>query len=67
MANAAVASSTACIKEVQKLVDDPCRAPDAAQQAIDKVFMQSESPMPNAAWKKLVNDAQVRPYSHWDC
>jgi hypothetical protein len=53
MANAAVASWTACIKELQQLIANPGASPDAAQLAVDKLDKDKQSPLPNAAWKKL--------------
>jgi hypothetical protein len=61
MANAAAASWAACIKELQKLVDDPSTSPDTAQRAVDKLDQDIAAPLPNAAWKKLVRDVKVMP------
>ncbi len=60
MANAAVASWTACIKELQQLLDAPSTAYDAADRAMDKIKLSSDAPMPHAAFKKLVHDVQVQ-------
>lgn len=61
MANAAVASWTACIKELQKLVDNSTTAPDAAQftERMTQLEQLSCSPLPPAAWKTLVDKLQV--------
>lgn len=59
MANAAVASWTACIKELQKLVVDPSTSHDTADLAVGKLDKDKEIPLPNAAWKKLVRDVKV--------
>jgi hypothetical protein len=59
MANAAVVAWTACIKELQQLVDDPCRGPESAKLAVEKLENNPGSPLPNVAWKRLVHDVQV--------
>jgi hypothetical protein len=63
MANAVVASWTACIKELQRMIDTAGEAGDSA--ALVKVFrlrmeaITQQPPLPNAVWKKLVHDVQV--------
>jgi hypothetical protein len=63
MANAVVASWTACINELQQLIDDTADAAeaDAIQlcllQRINKLKKQPS--LPHAAWKRLVQDMQV--------
>lgn len=63
MANAAAASWTACIKALHQLTDragnaDVSAAVDAVRQHMDKLTLQP--PLPNAVWKKLVQDVQVK-------
>ena len=61
MANAVVASWTACIKELQRLTDRVGDADAAAvaglRQRLENI--QQQPPLPNAVWKKLVQDVQV--------
>jgi hypothetical protein len=61
MANAAVAAWKACIKEMQGYVANTAAAPDMPHvvQSFDKLAGDADAPLPNAAWKKLVHDAQV--------
>ena len=61
MANAAVASWTACVKELQELAAAPSvaqRDGDAVLQRVEK--LQDQPPLPHAAWKRLAQDVQVR-------
>lgn len=71
MANAVVASWTACVKELQRLVEaaaaaGPCRVYEGQpywadlkpyQRCVDK--LDTQSPLPHAAWKRLVQEVQV--------
>lgn len=61
MANAAVASWTACIKELRHLADTAGAVQDDAihafRQRVDK--LEQQPPLPKATWKRLVQDAQV--------
>jgi hypothetical protein len=66
MSNATVASWTACIKELQRLVntaaagaadDDLRKAGIAMGRNLEKLTRQP--PLPHAAWKRLVQDVQV--------
>lgn len=69
MANAAVAAWTACIRDLQKLVDGSLPVPNTAQvvERVNKLAGDPETPLPNAAWKKLVHEIQVcRPINHSD-
>jgi hypothetical protein len=61
MANAAVAAWTACIRDLQKLVDGSTPAPNTAQvvERVNKLAGDLETPLPNAAWKKTVHEIQV--------
>ena len=59
MANAAVASWSACIKELQQLAAGSATSPDAAQLAVDRLDKDKQSPLPSAAWKKLVRNVKV--------
>lgn len=61
MANAAVAAWTACIRDLQKLVGGSRPVPDTAQIAerVTELAGDPNAPLPNAAGKKLVHDAQV--------
>jgi hypothetical protein len=67
MANAAVASWSKSIKEVQKIFDDPVTA-TVTRLGVDGLlhklglateFVPGGTALPNAAWKKLVQDVQV--------
>jgi hypothetical protein len=70
MARAAVAAWVACISDLQQLFDGVFApgAPDstpAANSAATHIFvhsltqLQRHSPLPHAAWKKLVEEVQV--------
>jgi hypothetical protein len=66
MANAVVAFWTACIKELQRLADktgdadaaSSSAAVNAVRQHLADHFIQQPI-LPNAVWKKLVQDVQV--------
>jgi hypothetical protein len=59
MANAVVASWTACIKELQQLTAGTAQAhPLNTACMLDKLHQQPL--LPHAAWKKLVQDVQVK-------
>jgi hypothetical protein len=66
MANAVVSFWTACIKELQRLADktgdadaaSSSAAVSAVRQHLADQFIQ-QPPLPNAVWKKLVQDVQV--------
>jgi hypothetical protein len=60
MANAVVASWTACVRELEQLLDTA----DAAEADVSKLFQRADKlgeqlSLPHAAWKKLVHDVQV--------
>jgi hypothetical protein len=60
MANAVVASWTACVRELQQMLDTA----DAAEADVSKLFQRADKlgdqlSLPHAAWKKLVHDVQV--------
>jgi hypothetical protein len=61
MASAVVASWSACIKDLQQLIDRAAEPPAgegaALTRRIQNLFLPP--PLPNAAWKKLVQDVQV--------
>lgn len=60
MASAAVASWISCVKELQHMVDKPASNPEAAKMA-ERVHKLLQAPVPKAALKKLLHDAQVLP------
>lgn len=60
MANAVVASWTACVRELQQMLDTA----DFAEADVSKLFQRANKlgdqlSLPHAAWKKLVHDVQV--------
>ena len=60
MANAVVASWTACVRELQQMLDTA----DFAEADVSKLFQHADKlgdqlSLPHAAWKKLVHDVQV--------
>jgi hypothetical protein len=73
MAKAAVSAWTACIKDLQQLVDSApgvpgntytlpdqdCPLQNKIARCVKKLHQQP--PLPHAAWKKLVQDVQVTP------
>jgi hypothetical protein len=67
MSNAAVATWTKAIHEVQKILDTPSTAPSTKQahtglQCKLGLMDADGSLLPSAAWKKLVQDVQVMAY-----
>jgi hypothetical protein len=66
MANAAVATWTKSIKEIQSLIDARSTAPDTKLKLTEWRMKHGLADtdvllLPSAAWKKLVQDAQVMP------
>lgn len=60
MANAVVAEWTACIKELQQIVDAAAAAQlDGGTLAQHLEKLEEHASMPHAAWKRLVQDVQV--------
>lgn len=64
MANAAVAAWKKSIQDVQSMIDAPSTAPDTKIKLTNwRMQLGLEetdgSPLPSAAWKKLVQDAKV--------
>ena len=60
MANAVVAEWTACIKELQQIVDAAAAAQldgETLAQHLEK--LEEHASMPHAAWKRLVQNVQV--------
>jgi hypothetical protein len=71
MANAVVASWTACIKGLQQLTNRASDT-DASAAAVDAIRQRMETlnqqpPLPNAIWKKLVQDVQVMQICQFNC
>jgi hypothetical protein len=62
MANAAVAGWTACIKELQQQLGatGPVRADDFSAFSKRVTALEQQLPLPHAAWKRLVQDVQVK-------
>jgi hypothetical protein len=62
MANAAVASWTACVKELQQLMSSTPAAQSRFSVACTQRLQQlsQQPPLPHAAWKKLAQDVQVK-------
>lgn len=61
MATTAVAAWTACIKEMQQLLNTEGALQRDAYTAlvISVAGLQKQPPLPHAAWKRLVQDVQV--------
>lgn len=57
MAKAAVAAWVACISDLQQLLDGKAQTTWLMMHSVEKLKLHS--PLPHAAWKKLVQDAQV--------
>jgi hypothetical protein len=64
MATAVVAAWTACIKELQQLLDGTGAVTPAHATAMQDLLehlhkLEAQPPLPNTAWKKLAQDVQV--------
>jgi hypothetical protein len=62
MANAAASLWTTCIKDLQTPAFAAGAVPASAVKALAKSLskLEQQPPLPHAAWKKLVQDVQVK-------